>query len=242
MGSTALLVALLTAPPAGTDPDALIRRAIAAHGGADRLDKLRRVRELTAGELHLRGKVIPFTSETLQRLPGSFRHLVAAEIDGRPFEMLQVYDGQQGWLLEGGTRHIVDAKTLVGMKATAHAAYVASLTPLLAPDKGYRFRLLPEERILERPALGIEVDQEGQRDVSLYFDRASGLLVKKVLRPHAGGASSVQEEIFSDFKDVEGLKRPTRVRILLNGVMHAECVLRSTEFLDRVDDAEFSKP
>src|SRR5262245_2749776 len=230
MGSTALLVALL-APPAGTDARAVIRRAIQAHGGAEALDRLRLVREKTVGELHLRGKTFPFTSETLQRLPDQFRHTLTSENDGNKFEMLQVYDGKKGWLIEGGLSRPVDAMHLAGWKATAHAAYVASLTPLLAEDKGYRFTLLPEAKVQGRPAVGIKVSQADQRDVNLYFDRDNSLLVKKVLRPHAGGAASVQEEIFSDFKDVQGLKRPTRVQVLINGVPHAEGTIRSTVFL-----------
>jgi len=240
MGSLAL-VALLAPPPAGTDPQAVLRRAIRAHGGADRLDRLRLVREQTVGELRLRGRTIPFTSETLQRLPDQFRHTLTSEIDGKKFEVLQIYDGKQGWLIEGGPPRALDAGALAGWKATAHAAYLASLTPLLAEDKGYRFTLLAEEKVLDRPAVGVKVSQDDHRDVSLYFDRASGLLVKKVLRPHAG-AGSVQEEIFSDFKDVHGLKRPTRFRILINGVPHAEGTIRSTDFLERVDDKEFAKP
>ena len=117
-----------------------------------------------------------------------------------------------------------------------------TVTPLLADDKGYRFTVLPEEKVLDRPAIGIQVSQADHRDVALYFDRVTGLLVKKVLRPHAGGADSLQEEIFSDFKDVEGLKRPTRVRILINGVPHVEADIRVTEFRERIDDKEFTKP
>jgi hypothetical protein len=52
----------------------------------------------------------------------------------------------------------------------------------------------------------------------------------------------VQEEIYSDFKEVGGLRRPSKVRILINGMQHAEAVIRSTEFLERVDDKEFAKP
>jgi hypothetical protein len=77
--------------------------------------------------------------------------------------------------------------------------------------------------------------------VQLFFDRATGLLVKKQFHPHAG-PESVQEEVYSDFKDVNGLKRAMAVRILINGVSHAEAVIRSTEFLDRADDKEFAKP
>src|SRR5258708_14099619 len=99
-----------------------------------------------------------------------------------------------------------------------------------------------ESKVQGKPAFGIKVGCPEQRDVCLWFDRASGLLVKRDFRPHAAGPDSVQEEIYSDFKDVNGLKRATRVQILINGVAHAEATIRSTELLERVDDKEFTKP
>jgi hypothetical protein len=228
--------------PKGDDPLALIRRAIEAHGGADKLDRLRLVREQTTGTLHLLKDRIPFTSETLQRLPGQFRHTLTSEVGGKKLNVVQIYDGKQGWLVEGGIPRAVDEKTAEGWKAMTHAAHVASLTPLLAADKGYKLTTLGECKVQDRPAFGVKVAREGQRDVSLFFDRATGLLVKRQSRPYAGGPESVQEEIYSEFKDVQGLKRPTRVVVYLNGVMHAEGTVRVTEFLDRIDDRQFGKP
>jgi hypothetical protein len=237
-----LSLAGVSEPPAGNDPQTLIRRAIAAHGGADRLDRLRVVQEQTIGTLNLLGKKTAFTSETLQRLPGQFRHTLTSEVGGKQLTVIQVYDGKKGWVQEGGITREASEQALAGWKAMAHATYVSSLTPLLAADKGYRLILLEEIKVLDRPALGVKITCPGQREVRLWFDRATGLLVKRDSRPHAGSADSVQEEIFSDFKDVQGLKRPARVQILLNGVPHVEATIRSTQFLDRVDDKEFSKP
>jgi hypothetical protein len=230
------------AQPAGTNPLELIRRGIEAHGGPDKLDRLRQVREQTAGTLYLLGEKIPFTSETVQRLPGQFRHSLVSEVGGKKLNVVQIYDGKQGWLTEGGLTRAVDDRTLAGWKAISHAAHVTSLTPLLAADKGYKLTALGPCKVQGKPAWGVRVSCPEQRDVSLYFDRETGLLVKRDSRPHAGGADSVQEEIYSDFKDVGGLKRPTRIVVLLNGVMHAEAVIRSTQTLDRIDDKEFSKP
>jgi hypothetical protein len=237
-----LPLAVLAQEPAGNDPPALIRRAIQAHGGADKLDRLRLVREKSEGTLTVLGQKTAFTSETLQRLPGQYRHALKAEISGKKIDIVEVFDGKNGWKVEGGLTKPVDDKTATGWKATAHAAHVASLTPMLAADKGYKLTALPETKVSEKPALGVKVSCPEQRDVTLWFDRESGLLVKRDLRPHAGSAESVQEEIYSDFKEIEGLKRPTKVRILINGVLHAEVVIRSTEFLERIDDKEFAKP
>ncbi len=236
-----LTLAAFGEPPAGDDPQAVIRRGIRAHGGADRLDRLRLVRETTEGTLTVLSRTTAFTSETLQRLPGQFRHTLTSEVGGKDLRIVQVFDGKQGWLIEGGLTRAVDDRILAGWKATAHAAHVASLTPLLAADKGYRLTSLGEKPVLGKPALGVKVSAPEQRDVCLWFDRKTGLLVKRDLHPHAT-AESVQEEIYSDFKDVDGLQRPTRVKVLINGVPHAECTIRSTQFLDRVDDKEFARP
>jgi hypothetical protein len=237
-----LSLAGVSDPPAGNDPETLIHRAIRGHGGADKLDRLRLVREQTTGTLDLLGKKIVFTSETWQRLPGQFRHTLTSEVGGKQLTMIQVYDGKQGWVQEGGITRDASKQALAGWKAMAHAAHVSSLTPLLAADKGYRLTLLEEVKVMDRPALGVRITCPEQREVCLWFDRATGLLVRRDSRPHPGSAESVQQEIFSEFKDVNGLKRPSRVQILLNGVPHVEATIRSTQFLQRVDDKEFTKP
>ncbi len=244
MHALLLLVSLsvVAQPPAGGEPLALIRRAIQAHGGPDSLDRLHLIREKSDGTLSVLGQKTPFTSETVQRLPGQFRHTLSADLSDKKLDIVEVFDGKQGWRVEGGLAKPVDAPTLEGWKATAHAAHVASLTALLAADKGYKLTALPETKVGGKPALGVKVSCPQQRDVTLWFDRATGLLVKRDLRPHAGSADSVQEEIYSDFKEVQGLKRFTRVRILINGAEHADVTVRSTELLDRLDDKEFAKP
>ena len=46
-------------------------------------------------------------------------------------------------------------------------------------DKGYRFTLLGESKVQGKPAAGLKVACPEQRDVCLWFDRESGLLVKR---------------------------------------------------------------
>src|SRR4051794_13282355 len=151
-----LLLLLAADPPAGADPLTLIRRAIQAHGRPDKLDKLRLVREQTSGTLTLLGQKVAFTSETVQRLPGQFRHTLISEVGGKKLHFVQICDGKQGWLIEGtGLPKAVDDRTLAGWKATAHAAHAASLTPLLAADKGYKFSALGEEKVQGKVAFGI---------------------------------------------------------------------------------------
>src|SRR5262249_14554378 len=98
--SMVILLLLFGAPPAvpAADPEAVVKRAIPAHGAGDRLARLRQMREQTRGTLLVLGTKIPFTSDTLMRLPGQFRSEIVTEVRGRKLRVIQVLDGPRGWL------------------------------------------------------------------------------------------------------------------------------------------------
>jgi len=228
--------------PADREPRALLLRAIKAHGGPEKMAQLRTVREQSRGMLGVLGMKVSFTTESLFRAPDQFRIEQKTDVRGKQLHIVQVFDGGKGWRIENGVPRAVDDKTLANWKELAHATYVATLTPLLAADKGYQLAALGETEVKGKKALGVKVSFKGRRDVLLYFDRASGLLVRKAYQPRPGGKEAVQEEVYSDFKEVEGLKRPGHVTVLLGGVPQAEIDVLSTRFPERVDDKEFSKP
>ncbi len=240
---------LLSPPPAGADdapdgkdPYAVLRRAIGAHGGADRLSRSRQHREVTRGTLLVSGAKVPFTSDSVVRLPGQFRNVTETTLLGRKHKVIQVFDGDKGWVNDKGVSQAADAATLGGWKELAHAGHLALLTPLLARDKGYDLTALGASEVGGRKALGVKVALKGRRDVRLYFAGETGLLVKMSYQPLAGGKAAVRDEVYSAFKDFDGLKRHTRTVVHLGGVAHAEVELISFKVLDRVDDKQFTRP
>ncbi|MBI1917663.1 MAG: hypothetical protein HYS12_23455 [Planctomycetes bacterium] len=232
---------------AGAEPDldkdaqAIVRRAIKAHGGAGKLARTRIMRETTRGTLLVMGTKVPFTSETVVRMPDQFRNVLTSEVGGRKRQVVQVFNGTKGWTSENGVPRAVGAGVIGNWKEMAHAAHVAMLTPLLAADKGYTLSALGESAVGGRKAVGVKVSIKGRNDVRLYFDKETGLLVKKSFQP-GDGKESVRDEVYSHFKEFEGLNRHTRTTVLLGGKPHAEAERLSLEFLERVDDKEFDKP
>src|SRR5262245_36799992 len=139
------------------DPQAIIRRAIKAHGGADKLNRNRISRETVRGNLLALDMKVPFTAEILSRMPDQFRSVITSEVAGRKLQVIQVFDGVKGWTSENAVPREVGAPILTRWKEMAHAAHVAMLTPLLAADKGYTLAALGESKAGDRKVVGVKV-------------------------------------------------------------------------------------
>jgi hypothetical protein len=56
----------------------------------------------------------------------------------------------------------------------------------------------------------------------------------------ATGQPARQEIIFKDYKDVDGVKRPTRFVMLYDGKKFLEATVVEQHMLEKIDDKEFS--
>jgi hypothetical protein len=103
---------------------------------------------------------------------------------------------------------------------------------------------LPEAKVGDRPAVGVLVQAKGHRDVKLYFDKESGLLVKReqsVLDPMSG-KQVVQEVTFADYKEKDGVKVAHTLAMSRAGQKLIEAKVTEFEFLDKPDPKLFTKP
>jgi hypothetical protein len=203
-----LAVALLAAAagPVRTqeEPRAVIERAVKALGtGADR-PQPQATRSKSKGIVYVSDDVtVAFTGESATQAPDRYRHVLHFEVNGTPMTMIQVFDGTRGWTQTNGETQEYDEKALLETKKSNYAERVSSLVPLLK-DKGYTLSALGETQVQDRPAIGVKVTSPGQPDVSLYFDKTSGLLVKTAYRaPDETGKKDVLHEIFStDYREL----------------------------------------
>ena len=97
-------------------------------------------------------------------------------------------------------------------KEASYARWAGSLVPLL--NKGFQLASLGEIKVDGKLAIGVRVSHKGHRDINLFFDKDKGLLVKSemtVKDPMAGGKEVTQETLYSDYKEVSGVKRPSNL-------------------------------
>lgn len=228
-----LILAALAAPAVRADDAAaardLIDRAIRAHGGEAAMAKWPVVTVKSEGIFHGhdRTPVFFFTSETAAHGPDRHRSVVDGKItvpNGKPnpqlFRVTNILDGERGWVHMAGSDKVetrdFTAAELARAKESAYAGWVATLLPL--KDAAFTLALAGESKVQNEPAVGVRVSSRGRRDVTLFFDKRSHLLVKTETRGQAGTGVEGQVELFlSRYKDVDGVQRPMHLMLQHDG-------------------------
>jgi hypothetical protein len=179
---TALVVALLVGCPrpaaAEDEALALVKKAVAAQGGEEKLAR-------QAGSItKMKGTIyalpqgdLAFTGEAATQPSGPVKITLEVTLPGQTINVTQVLDGDKGWASNNGQVTDLDDHTRQELKKSQHVDRVTGLVPLLT-DKGFTLSVLKEAKVNGRPAAGVKVEAKDQPDVSLWFDRESGLLVK----------------------------------------------------------------
>ena len=244
LAAAAIGATLLVAPRshAQDEAKAIIEKAIKAHGGADKLAKTKAMRSVSKGTVDVMGQTLPFKETNTMQQPSQFRSEVVLEVGGQQVTILAVGNGNDVWInVMGNTMEAPDiAKEEI--KNALYAGRVGSLTPLLE-DKEYKLSLLGEAKIKGKPAIGVKVSRSGQKDIDLYFDKETNLIAR-IVRPvlDQAGQEVIEERSYSDYKDVEGLRRPSKVYAERGGQKHAEAEVIESKYFDKIDANEFSKP
>ena len=217
------------------DARATIDRAIKATGGEEKIKKFRAMTWKEKGTFYGMGDGVAYTGIYSHQYPNQFR----MEIEN---VFVIVVNGDKGWSQMGGNTTEMTKDQLAEQKENMYADSVARLTPL--SDKAYKLAALPEIKVNGRAAVGVKVSHKGHRDVKLYFDGESGLLVQReqTVKDDQSGKEVTQVATFSDFKAVEGIKVPTKTVIMRDGKKFVEAEEHDVKLLEKLDDSTFDKP
>ncbi len=244
------LVFLILAGPARGEDDAraIVEKAIKAHGGADKLAKLQRIRINMEGAMIVNQDpvptVMPFAGEDTWSFPEKSKRVIWIGYKGSATVYVQVLAGDKGWI------HVLGKTTALAKEQLAELQeqnYEHQLDHLLVlREKQYQLTCLDEIKIDGRRATGVKVTSKGHRDVKLYFDKQTGLLAK---REHltlnlldAADKEVLQEDFFLDYKEFAGVKHWGKMITHHGGKKSAEAVVTEIKFLDKVPEKEFEKP
>ena len=92
--------------------------------------------------------------------------------------------------------------------------------------------------------MGIKVSTNGHKDINLYFDKETGLMVKMEHRTLDLQTQQevAEERILLEYQDVGGLKTAKKVLINHDGKKYLEAEVTEVKLEDKIDDSEFGKP
>jgi hypothetical protein len=103
---------------------------------------------------------------------------------------------------------------------------------------------LGEHKVKGKTALEVKVASKGQKDIKLYFDKESLLLVK-VSRPGLNLLTMMvvlQEEYYSDYRLVDGVKQPHHFVVYQDGNKFLEGDVTQYTFVPSFEEKLFTPP
>jgi hypothetical protein len=221
----------------------VIEKAIAAQGGEKALLTLKAAVSKAKGSINLQDNDVSFTAETFYQTPDKIKAVLQLEIQNMNIAVIQVYNGKQGWVNVMGMTMDLDDKSLEQLKDSFHVENVTRLVTLR--DKTYKLSPLGDAKVDGKACVGVQVTKQGLKDVNLYFDKASHMLLKaeyRALDPISKQEVN-QEKLFSDFKDqAGGFKLATKVTINNDGKKFLHLEVTEFRIVDQHDASIFARP
>jgi hypothetical protein len=102
-----------------------------------------------------------------------------------------------------------------------------------------------EVKVGKEPALAVQVSRKDFPTVTLFFDKKTHLLVKCEYKTKAADLEFKEvkmESIYSDHRDIDGIKMPRMAKIYRDGKLFVEGENTDMKMVGKLDDKVFSRP
>jgi hypothetical protein len=221
---------------------ALINRAIQAQGGLENLAKTQNMIRKATGTVLFFGQEVPFTDETIVQLPNRWRWTFeGGPAQGEKTRYTMTYNGDKAWQKAAEATTEAPKERLQEIREQVYCLWIATLVPFKT-EKGFTFIVLADRKVNGQDAAAILVLRQGQNDLTLCFDKTSGLLVNIQRKAKEAGIPTDKEYFYSDYRSVNGVRLPTKYIEHSNGKKVVDVSSISYQFLSHVDASLFGKP
>jgi hypothetical protein len=215
----------------------LLAAVVKAKGGLAALKAVRTVVAEAETTFQLDQGAVPSTTTTYIVYPDKFRVDAMLGTD----RVAQVYNAGAAWQQDpGGVRDAPAA-----MRSEFEASVHRDMIPMLvAAAEG---RLLVRPRQAEKTRDGrtvkaLEISGVQLKPVTLFVDEKMLIAGQSFSTLGPGNQPVVAEEVFSDYRAVDGVQVPFEARLLQNGRAILTRTLKSVRFNTPVSESLFSRP
>jgi len=243
LSAVVLLGLAAAARAADDDVKAIVTRAIKAHGGEETLTKYKAAQSKNKGKITIAGVgEVDFTQELSLMQPDKLKDVMELQIGGKTISVVTIANGDKLSIDADGKAVDINDDIKEALKDAQHMMKTARLVTLLK-DKENELSLVGEVKVEDKPAVGIRVASKGHKDISLFFNKDTGLLAKVEFRAKSpmGGKEYTEERIILEYEKTNGIPRPKKVLVKHDGEKFLEAEVVEAKFLEKLDDSEFKK-
>jgi len=215
---------------------AILTKALAAHGGLDAVVGVKRMIADAKTTLSTPSGQVASITKTSIEYPDRVR------IDARlpEAEIVQVYADGKGWLKDPGGVHDAPPEMLKDFQA---GVWRDPLALLRAAGTGQvTAKLLPDESKDGRAMKVLAVSNDIVANVRLFFDAQRGELVRIGYDGRGQNGALYTEEVFDDFRRVDGVGVPFKASIVRGGRVILERVLTDVRINPVITPDTFARP
>lgn len=240
-GCAAFTSPVRAADDADTDAKKIVEKAIEAHGGEAELKKLYSVSQKIKGTLQVMGMDIPFNGNIFSTGEELARVELAIEVMNMKFNIVHVVNKSKGWSKFADETKDLTKEQIEEAREQAHGTHVATLAPL--KDSAYKVSLVGDDKVNDKDVTVIRVTKKDRRDVTLFFDKKTYLLLKQQMRvKDEMSGQEMDEERFYDEYNEKGLRQPKKMTIKRDGKPYMEAEISDLKTDEKFDDSSFEKP
>jgi len=233
---------------ADDDVKAIITKALKAMGGEERVLKYKAAQVKSKGTIVLMGTELEFTQDISTMRPDKLKDTLELSKGGTPVVTRTLWYNGDKLTIEANGKEVPLKEDMIKaikelFKEVGHMGNVSTLVPLLK-EKDFELSLIGDEKVEGKAVVGVLVKSKGHKDVSLYFNKETGLLAKVQRRTVKEGTETEvsEERIIKEYgKEKDGLPVVKKILVKHDGEKFIEAEVIETKHLEKLDDSEFKK-
>lgn len=225
------------------DARALVEKALAARGDKPGAP-LPALAWKEAGKFTGGPFALDYTADWAFQGPDKYRFTMTGSFGDTKFTVTAVANGDKAWESDGKQTQPITGDKLEYTLNEVYALWVTGLSPVLT-EKGFTLATAKGKDVGGKPTAAVTVTRDKRPPITLYFDKATGLLVKTeytVKDEFQKWKPVLDETYLSDYKPVGGQQVFTKLKVVRDGKVMIESTLSDQQWGAKLDPKTFEKP
>lgn len=220
----------------------ILDKAAKALGSADKL-KIPGITFDSQAKLTIGTEEIEFGGSWTVKGHDKLNGSLTIKAGGRQENVTVVMNAMQIWGQgPNGKTEAAPADVVPSVQAVFRAVLFAQRPGMLA-TKDFKLSPLGELLVDNVTCVGLKIEQKDFKELSLHFDKATGLPAKAELTIREGGGGDVNYVfLFSDYKEVDGIKHFTKLAVERDQKHVADVQISNIRLHENLNENVFMKP